>query len=216
MASDTKQRILNTAGKLFAEHGVAGTSLRQITAMAGVNLASIHYHFHSKQALLKAVLAQRIEPINERRLHLLDAAERDAGPEGPKLEKILEAFLMPVFEQARDPEHGGTIFLRLFGLLYGESGDEIREYFLEIMGPIADRFSPAFQRALPELPREEILWRIYFSIGVMAHILRGGKELSILSRGLLAGSKWEAAMPRVIEFLAGGLRAPSRFRAAEG
>ncbi len=210
MASDTKQRILDTAEKLFSEHGVAATSLRQITAAAGVNLASIHYHFHSKHDLLKAVLAQRIEPINRQRLDLLDAAERTAGPEGPRLEKILEAFLLPVFRSAQDPERGGVIFLRLFGLLYGESGDDIRDFFLEMMGPIADRFSPAFQRALPELPKEEIFWRIYFSIGVMAHILRGGKELTILSRGLLV-SKWDAVVPRAIEFLAGGLRAPSRF-----
>ena len=45
---DTKQKILDAAEQLIAEQGYAATSLRQIIAEAGVNLASIHYHFGSK------------------------------------------------------------------------------------------------------------------------------------------------------------------------
>ena len=47
----TKERILDTAERLFAKQGYAATSLRGIIAEAGVNLAAVHYHFHSKEAL---------------------------------------------------------------------------------------------------------------------------------------------------------------------
>ena len=53
----TKDRILESAEKLFAEQGYAATSLRSIIAAAGVNLASVHYHFHSKESLLEAVMS---------------------------------------------------------------------------------------------------------------------------------------------------------------
>ena len=57
---DTKQRILDSAERLFATQGFEGTSLRTIIADAQVNLAAIHYHYHSKEALLDAVLARRL------------------------------------------------------------------------------------------------------------------------------------------------------------
>ena len=47
--NDTKERILDTAERLFAQQGYAATSLRGIIAEAGVNLAAVHYHFHSKR-----------------------------------------------------------------------------------------------------------------------------------------------------------------------
>ena len=52
MTPDTKQKILDAAEKLIAEQGYAATSLRQIIADAGVNLAAVHYHFGSKDELL--------------------------------------------------------------------------------------------------------------------------------------------------------------------
>ena len=44
---DTKTKILNAAEKLFGLNGFNGTSLRDITAEAQVNLAAVNYHFQS-------------------------------------------------------------------------------------------------------------------------------------------------------------------------
>src|SRR5437867_413927 len=90
---DTKQRILDSAERLFAQSGFAATSLRSIIADAKVNLAAIHYHYHSKEALFDAVILRRLEPINRERLELLDAYERSAADGKASLEQILEAFL---------------------------------------------------------------------------------------------------------------------------
>jgi AcrR family transcriptional regulator len=210
MATDTKQRILDTAERLFAERGYAATSLRHIIAAAGVNLAAVHYHFRSKQELLKAVVARRIEPINRERIRSLEAAEREAGPEGPSVARILEAFLLPVFEASRHPDFEPSVFPRLFGMLYGESGDEVREFFVQEMQAVAARFFSALSRALPHLPEEEIYWRMFFSVGVIAHILRGGQELKLLSQGRCDFSRWEELAPRAVDFLAGAFAAPAR------
>src|ERR1041385_2649846 len=94
---DTKSRILDSAEKLFGMNGFDGTSLRDITAAADVNLAAIHYHFQSKDSLIDAIVARRIEPVNKKRFELLDAA----GP-NPSLEQILRAFMAPVMQVKAD------------------------------------------------------------------------------------------------------------------
>src|SRR5258708_30447003 len=88
---DTKQRILDSAERLFAEYGFAGVSLRAIIADAKVNLAAIHYHYRSKEALFDAVILRRLEPINRARLPVLDAYAH------PTLAHVLEPFLSPAF-----------------------------------------------------------------------------------------------------------------------
>ena len=49
---DTRERILDAAERLFMAHGYDGTSMRHITSEAQVNLASVNYHFGSKEALM--------------------------------------------------------------------------------------------------------------------------------------------------------------------
>src|SRR3984893_16949649 len=89
----TKDRILDAAEKLFSDNGFEATSLRDITTDAQVNLAAVNYHFQSKDSLIDAVIARRVEPVNRRRLEMLDAA----GPEAT-VEQILTAFLTPALE----------------------------------------------------------------------------------------------------------------------
>ena len=69
----TKQRILDSAESLFARHGFAGASLRQVTASAQVNLAAVNYHFGSKENLINEVFRRRLDSLNEERLAALAA-----------------------------------------------------------------------------------------------------------------------------------------------
>src|SRR5450755_3801907 len=78
----TKDRILDAAERLFAQHGIEATSLRIITREAGVNLAAVNYHFQSKEALLHAGIARRLDPLTHRGLALLDRCE-EAAENGP-------------------------------------------------------------------------------------------------------------------------------------
>ena len=75
----TKDRILDSAERLFARDGFEATSLRAITAEANVNLAAVNYHFQSKEALVQAVIGRRMGPVNAQRIALLDACEAEAG-----------------------------------------------------------------------------------------------------------------------------------------
>ena len=59
-SAGTKTRILDAAEALFTEHGYEATSMRQLTAAAGANLAAVNYHFGSKEELFQAVLTRRL------------------------------------------------------------------------------------------------------------------------------------------------------------
>jgi AcrR family transcriptional regulator len=202
---DTKQRILDSAERLFAEYGFAGVSLRTIIADAKVNLAAIHYHYRSKEALFDAVILRRLEPINRERLELLDALER-AGE--PSLEQILEAFLAPVFRVGADP-NGGRTFVRLIGRLFSEEMSLFSHVIKKHFGVVLERFVGALQEAAPELPTSEVLWRMLFMSGALGQALRScGQDLEVLHGGLCDTSDVEGALRRLVGFAAAGFRAP--------
>lgn len=52
---DTKEKILNVAEQFFAERGYSGTSIRDISTEAQVNVSAINYHFSNKQTLYWSV-----------------------------------------------------------------------------------------------------------------------------------------------------------------
>ena len=60
---DTKSRLLEAATELFSRDGFEGASTRAIGSLAGVNIATLAYHFGSKEGLYEAVLAQIYEEI---------------------------------------------------------------------------------------------------------------------------------------------------------
>ena len=205
---DTKQAILDAAEGLFGEQGYAATSMRSIVAAAGVNLAAIHYHFGSKEALLEAVVDRRGKPLEHGRFEHLTRFEAEAGGNGPEVEQILEAFLAPAIRLTRDPSGGGRRFVQLMGRLHGESGEGFRKVFAQQFGATVTRFGAALEKALPGTPKEELFWKMFFSVGAMAHTLRSAGLIQALSDGLCDDSDGEMVLKRLIAFLAAGMRAP--------
>lgn len=208
----TKELILDTAERLFAERGFDGVSLRSIIAEAGVNLAAVHYHFHSREALLHALFARRLEPLNRKRLALLEALESEAAGRPLPVELILEAMLIPILKLVRDPARNGPTFARLIGRLQAEGGTELAEIFKKHMDEVVERFTQALRKALPGLPPAELFWRMHFAMGAMGHTLRGTRLTAVLSGGVFDPSDLEGGIDRLIAFLAAGLRAPLDIR----
>jgi AcrR family transcriptional regulator len=201
----TKGRILDAAEHLFARDGIEATSLRAITAEAGVNLAAVNYHFQSKDALVMAVIMRRAGPVNDRRIALLDACEREAGDGPLPLEEVLNAFLRPVMELYASNTRE---FAPLMGRLYTEPAEFVERIYKNKMEPVATRFIDAYQRALPGLPRNELVWRLHFSIGALAHTLAASHVLRIMSDGQCDPSDVEGTLKRLEAFMMAGLRAP--------
>jgi AcrR family transcriptional regulator len=101
---NTKDRILGAAEELFAQFGFAGTSLRQVTSRADVNIAAVNYHFGSKENLVNEVFRRRMDEMSERRLNELHQAQEEHPGE---LEPILAAFIQPALALTLD-RHGSS------------------------------------------------------------------------------------------------------------
>jgi len=206
--SDTRDRILDAAERLFVEHGFDGTSMRMITGAANANLAAVNYHFGSKDALVQEVFRRRLADLNERRIAALDRLEAEAAGAPLKPSRIVEAFFGTALELAADTEHGGRTFLRLLALTYTEPNAFVRQFLAEEYAEVMDRFLGALFRALPEVPRAEILWRFHFMIGAMAFAIAGLGGLSELFEATPEDDDPARLLPRLMSFLLGGLRAP--------
>jgi AcrR family transcriptional regulator len=87
----TRDRILECAGELFARTGFAETTSKAVAAAAGVDLASINYHFGSRTGLYQAVLAEAHRRLIT--LDLLENLERADVPARVKLARVIDAFV---------------------------------------------------------------------------------------------------------------------------
>lgn len=209
LSQDTKSRILDAAESLFTEHGFEATSLRQLTAAAGVNLAAVNYHFGTKEELFQAVLTRRLDPMNQERIDLLARYEREAGERPLTCEKILSAMLIPALKLSRDEKRGGKDFLRVLGRAYADPAPFIRNFLSARYAEMIGRFKEAFQKALPHLTKQELTWRLHFVMGALSYTLAGTDALKLISQVVPhEKDNDELLLQRLAPFLAAGLKAP--------
>jgi len=205
----TKERILDTAEALFMEHGFEATSLRAITTAAGVNLAAVNYHFGSKEELFQTVLSRRLDPMNQERVDLLAELERSAAPDAVPCDRILTAMFIPALKLARNPQRGGTNFLRLLGRAYADPAPFIRQFLSAQYAVMIARFKAAFARALPDLPKRELSWRLHFIMGALSYTLAGTDALKLIGElNPDEPGNDERLLQRLAPFLLAGLTAP--------
>ena len=227
----TLEKILRSAESLFEHQGFEATTLRQITASAGVNLAAVNYHFGSKEALIREIFKRRLTQLNQERLVALDRLEKAAAGRPVKPAKILDAFFGTLLRIAQKDNEGGPTFLKLLGRTLTEPSEFIRVFLATEYEEVLGRYREALFKSLPDVPREEILWRFHFMLGATAYAIAGTDSLQLLAHeGLKETAQTpnqskgrerethqgigtdlmeiDRLLPRLMNFLVGGLRAP--------
>jgi AcrR family transcriptional regulator len=216
---DTRERILDAAERLFMAHGYEGTSMRQITGDAAVNLAAVNYHFGSKESLMQEVFRRRLDWLNEERLRVLDEMERAAAGKPLKPSQIVDGFFGTLLRLADDDQRGGIVFLRLLGRTHTEPSEFIRTFLADEYAGVMERYQQALFRALPDVPRAEIVWRFHFMLGATSYAIAGTDALRLVADWKIEEAdtvdRNDRLVPRLMSFLLGGLRAPlPQFKAA--
>jgi AcrR family transcriptional regulator len=210
--SDTRNGILDAAERLFVAHGYNGASMRQITRDAGVNLAAVNYYFGSKEGLIRDVLRRRLVQLNAERIRALDALEAQAGDQPVRPSLIVDAFFGTLLRMAGREPDGGATFLRLLGRVPTEPAEFIRAFLAQEYKEVIERYKNALFRALPDVPRAEIIWRMHFMLGSISYAISGIGALrqaidwKIESEDGL--DRLDRLLPRLMSFMLGGLRAP--------
>jgi AcrR family transcriptional regulator len=200
----TKDRILGAAEELFALHGFAGTSLRQVTTRADVNIAAVNYHFGSKENLVNEVFRRRMDVMTASRLGQLETALQQSPG---KLEPILAAFVEPALAMAQDGQGGGA-FVRVIARAYAEKNDNLRKFLSDHYGHVLRDFGKAIAGCLPELSKEELYWRLDFLAGALTYAMA---DFGLIKRpaNVAESAHRERAARELIRFAEAGLRAGS-------
>jgi AcrR family transcriptional regulator len=201
----TKAQVLCAAERLFALHGFQNVSVRDITAEAGVNLASVNYHFGSKDALLFEIFRRRTSELNRERARMLhEASDRHDGK--PPVREILRAYFEPALRWSA-PDSGREVSVQFIIRARSEGTEQIREVLRTDVSHLR-RFSDALMAARPELPPEEVYWRLHFALGMM-HNNRFAEfdRLHALSDGRTRESDVEALLRRMLDFAEAGFMA---------
>jgi AcrR family transcriptional regulator len=175
-----KQALLDVAETLYAENGFDGVSLRELTKRTKTNLGSVNYYFGSKEKLLAEVVSRRLQPINARRLQMLETALAKAGENPPKLEEVLDAFVRPLFEATGDPQQRESL-RRMIVRVFMAADSALAPWFESQILPMGRQFGAAVAKARPNLLPRQVAVGLFFYAGAMINMLASRRRLEPIS-----------------------------------
>ena len=159
--SQTIEKILHVAEEHFAVHGFFASSLRQITRDAEVNVAAVHYHFGSKEALFVAVLNRRIVPFVQS--VLCGLAQIQATKQVLLAEDVVDSFVHACFELIQSEDRNAALFSKLVSRLMLDEYRQFRELLAAQNENLATSLLAAFGQILPDLPPQAVRWRMHLT-----------------------------------------------------
>ncbi|QOL27118.1 TetR/AcrR family transcriptional regulator [Thalassotalea sp. LPB0316] len=202
----TKEKILDAAEKLFSDNGFNGTSLREITSLAEVNLAAVNYHFGSKKELIKAVMSRYMNELSPRLMTTLNSVQ---AKDKPTLIEVFSAFVEPLLALNLFRENGTATFLQLLGRGYTDSQGFLRWFLTTKYPQVIENFIAAVQKAYPELDAEEIFWRLHFTMGTVVFTMSSSDALIDIAQSDYNNQVGiEDVIAKLIPYVAAGVGAP--------
>ncbi len=130
---------------------------------ADADAGSVHYHFRTREALVRAVLDRILAPLNARRLKLLDEAET-VSDSPLDLDVLIEALVRPDVEAACVLDGRSRGSARLIGAIYIRPADFVKERVEDHFRPVAERFLPHLTCSLPHVPLDLLSWRVRWCV----------------------------------------------------
>ncbi|ENM3752385.1 TetR/AcrR family transcriptional regulator [Vibrio cholerae] len=205
LRSSTKEKILDVAEGLFAEYGFNDTSLRTITSKAGVNLASVNYHFGDKKTLVRAVLNRYLEAfMPEMKQSLERLNERDDYD----MAEVFEALRAPLRSLSELRPNGTSRFMLLIGRGYTDVQGHLRWFITNRYNDVLSLFTDSVLKANPNLTRETLFWRLHFTLGTCVFTMASSQALAEIAENDF-GSKVDpkSVVDQLIPYLAAGVAA---------
>lgn len=205
---EARERILEVAAELIARHGVSGVSVRSINAAAGVSAGILHYHFGNMDSLVNALLERHMVPLLEERVRLCEALAQKSRI---TVRDIVEILVLPLARKiAADPQEGFR-YVRFLTRLHSDHNRETEVLFERYFGGRVASLPNLLMRARPQIPLEVFRVRLLSSSPAMLFTLA---ELEGLQKpdGTLPLQHFWQRVELLVEYLCGGLGAPTRFK----
>ena len=207
---DARERILAAAEQLFAQKGIDKSSMRELTALAGVNVASVNYYFRSKDGLAEELLDSVSRRVNGNRLKELDAllqvAQKEKRP--PRLEEVLDSFFRPY--TAVDSGPTGPLLAQLI-LQHRLAPTDMTVRIIEKhFDGMALRYIEALAMAVPGIERTEWFWRYTFMVSTVILTVTDQStqnRLARMSKGAADTARLDDLHRYLMQFLVGAMTA---------
>lgn len=169
-AGSVRDRLLDMAEQLFAERGFNNTSVRDLAAAAGCNIASVNYYFGGKEKLYIEIWRRHLLVLRDARVESIDKVLSESEGK-PDLEDLLRSFANSFIGPLVD-ERGGP---RLIKLMAREMlNPHLPPSMLgeDVIIPTLSAMRNALAKACPELPESKVPLVVFSLISQLLHIIR--------------------------------------------
>jgi AcrR family transcriptional regulator len=201
-----KDRLVNAAEELFCERGFKGTSIRDIAASAGCNIASVNYYFGSKEKLYEEVWHRHLIPMRDLRIASINKVMSQTET-SPDLESLLRSFADTFVGSMVDSSSMSRLSM-LMAREYIDSHLPTNMFVEEVMMPTITAMNGALVKTCPDLDESKVLPVVFSIVGQLVHLVHvktmfehGGDDLN------LPPFDYHELIDHIVKFSAAGIRA---------
>ena len=151
---DTRERLLDAAERLFCQNGFEATCVRELTALAGCNVAAVNYHFGGKQGLYQQMFRRQMQRMLDSHIQTIEGVL--AGP-APSLEELLRGIVSVPVRAAQGGEPRAAVMQLMVREVLNRHVDpepilkDVKEKFVESLGHAVRRFVPSLTERQAEM-----------------------------------------------------------------
>lgn len=200
-----RERLLEAAEELFCEKGFAGSSIRDITAAAGSNIASVNYHFGGKEKLYVEVWRRHLLKMRDVRVSAIEQLISQSGG-SPSLEDLLRtfayAFLGPLVDESKSRQ--------LLKLMAREMLDQhlpANMFVEEMIAPTMASMRQGLAGSCPQLEESKVPLVVFSVVGQLIHAVRVKTMFEESDLAEMPVLDLTEAVNHIVKFSAAGIRA---------
>ena len=195
-----KERLLDSAEKLFSQNGFESTTVRQIVKDADCNIAAVNYHFGGKDNLYVKVFHRRMDYMREKRVRAIGEFMEKPSPALEELLRVFaDAFIEPLVEG-----HKGRFFINLMlrEMINPRLGFET--FYREVIGPVTTALQKAFIDICPGLDSDRAIKCVRSFVAQLLQLLHHDKNSADFTDEKAADIS--KGIEHVVEFTMAGIR----------
>jgi len=199
-----RERLLETAAESFAEKGFDGTSVRDITAGANCNVASVNYYFGGKENLYTEVWRHHLLLLRDSQIAGIEKVM--SKQDLPRLEDLLESFAETFIGSLVDENRSS----RLLKLMMREMLDNrlpADMFANEVVKPTLGAMEKALLRTCPGLDGSQVALIVFSIVGQLIHAVRVRTMFGQNAGAELLGFDLAETVDHIVKFSAAGIRA---------
>ncbi|MCH2615281.1 MAG: TetR family transcriptional regulator [Opitutales bacterium] len=205
--NETKRKIIEAAEVEFAENGYGGASVREITAHADVNVAAVNYHFGNKESLYKEMIRNRIEPLNRKRIDMLEKALEENDNFPLPLERIIDFLVRPILTELMTDDGNDFRFLRVIGRGLSEGQTFMKDFHHELLKEIVAKYTAAISDSLRNPGFEKLAYGMHLLSCTILGAMMQHARLEVVSAGRIDLNDVDGLCEQLVAYISGGLRA---------